>query len=80
MLTIGVLTVVAVIYGYAQGYKADKVVGIGFAGAVAGLALFGGQAAFASQPKVPCWTEVQGMAQLFRAMPYVCQDASPRGR
>ena len=76
MLTIILLTAVVVIYAYAQGYGIDRVIGVGLAGIAVGVALFGAQAAFASQPKVPCWTEVHGMAQLFRAMPYACQHTT----
>lgn len=80
MVTIVVLVFGAIVYGYAQGYASDKLVGLGFAGAVTGLVLFGAQVTFASQPKVPCWSEMQGTAQFFRAMPFVCQDAPPARR
>lgn len=77
MVTLVILVVAALIYGYSQRFATDKFVGIGIAGLFAGLVLFGAQVAFASQPKVPCWSEMKGMDQFFRAMPFVCQNASP---
>lgn len=80
MATIVILVGVAVIYGYLQRFPMDRLVGLGFAGFVAGLVVFGAQVAFAQQPKVPCWSEMHGGAQFFRAMPFVCQAAPPSGR
>ena len=80
MVTIGILVVAALMFGYSQRYPMDKLIGLGVAGVFAGLLLFGAQAAFASQPKVPCWSEMKGMTQFFRAMPFACQEASPTRR
>ncbi|OGG52542.1 hypothetical protein A2851_01505 [Candidatus Kaiserbacteria bacterium RIFCSPHIGHO2_01_FULL_53_29] len=75
MATIVILVAVAAIYGYSQNYATDKLIGIMFAGALAGFALFGAQVVLVSQPKVPCWSEMKGGAQFFRAMPFMCQRA-----
>ena len=74
MLTMIAVAAVAVLIAYAQGYKTDRIVGFGISGLAIGAILFGGQAMLAAQPKVPCWTQVHGVAQLMRAMPFVCQD------
>ena len=76
MVPIVALTVVALIFGYSQRYARDRLIGIGIAGAFAGLVLFGVEVAVADQPKVPCWSEMHGM-EIFRAMPYACQAATP---
>lgn len=77
VLTIVLLTLTPVLYGYAEGFRTDRIVGLGFLGLLAGIALFGAQTAIAGAPRVPCWTEAQGAAQMFRAMPYICQAAAP---
>jgi hypothetical protein len=74
MVTIVIVAGAAIMYAYLQRFPMDKLVGFGIAGAVAGLVIFGGEVAVASQPKVPCWSEMHGGAQFFRAMPYLCQD------
>jgi hypothetical protein len=80
MVTIVILVAAALIFGYSRRYPTDRLIGIGIAGMFAGLLLFGAQAAFASQPKVPCWSEMKGMTQFLRAMPFACQETSPARR
>ena len=77
MVPIVILASVAAIYAYAQAFPVSKVVAYGIAGAIAGAAVLGAQAAMAVQPKVPCWTEMHG-AQFFRAMPFICQHVEAR--
>ena len=77
MVTILTLAAAALVYGYMQAYPTDRLVGIGIAGVFAGFVLFGIQVAFASQPKVPCWSQMHGM-EFFRAMPFACQAISTR--
>lgn len=78
MITILALVAAAILYGYAKRLPSDKLIGMGIAGIFGGLVLFGIQAAVASQPKVPCMSEIQGPAQFLRAMPYACQSAPTR--
>jgi len=75
MATIVIVAAAAIIYAYLQRFPMDRLVGYGIAGAIAGLVVFGAEVAAANQPKVPCWTEMHGGAQFFRAMPYLCQYA-----
>jgi hypothetical protein len=79
MATIAIVVGAAIMYAYLQRFPMDRLVGFGIAGFVAGLVIFGAQVAVADQPKVPCWSEMHGGAQFFRAMPYLCQYApTPR--
>ena len=80
MVTIVALVVAALAYGYVRRYPTDRLIGIGIAGALAGLVLFGIQVAFASEPRVPCWSDSRGMDQFLRAMPFACQAATPARR
>jgi hypothetical protein len=75
MVPIVILAAVALFYGYSNHYPTGKMIGVGLAGAIAGLVVFGIQVAVADQPKVPCWSEMHGGAQFFRGMPYLCQAA-----
>jgi hypothetical protein len=80
MVPIVVLTAAALFFGYSQRYPMNRLVGLGIAGLFAGFVVFGVQVAVADQPKVPCWSESKGMEQFFRAMPLVCQAATPARR
>lgn len=76
MATIVILTAVAGLFAYTQAFPTSKLVAYVIAGAVIGAVIFGAQVATASQPKVPCWSEMHGGAQFFRAMPFICQHAT----
>ena len=78
MVTIIILIIAAITFGYVQRYPTDKLIGMGIAGIFGGFVLFGIQAAVAEQPKVPCVSEIQGPAQLLRAMPFACQTPAAR--
>jgi hypothetical protein len=75
MVTILIVVAAALVYGFSQRYPRDNLIGMGIAGFFGGCLLLGVQAAFAYEPRVPCWSEVQGVTQFFRAMPVVCQGA-----
>ena len=78
MITIVILALVAGLYAYAQAFPASKLLAYCVAGAIAGAAIFGAQVATAHQPKVPCWSEMHGGAQFFRAMPFICQHVDAK--
>jgi hypothetical protein len=78
MATIVIVAGALILYAYIERFPLDKLIGLGIAGLVAGLIIFGGEVAVASQPKVPCWSEMHGGAQFFRAMPFLCQDVAQR--
>jgi hypothetical protein len=80
MATIVILAGLAVMYAYIQRFPISKLAAYGIAGAIAGAAIFGAQVAVAHQPKVPCWSEMHGGAQFFRAMPFICQHPAPDAR
>src|SRR5262249_55193319 len=72
MLPIAGLTLLAFVFGYTQGYAWSKVASIGLSGLFAGLIIFGVQPTVTDQPKVPCWSQMHGMA-FFRGLLSLCQ-------
>jgi hypothetical protein len=77
MVPIVVLTAAALMFGYVRRYPIGRLAVLGMAGLVAGIVVFGIEAAVADQPKVPCWSQMHG-AEFFRAMPFACQAIEAR--
>jgi hypothetical protein len=80
MVTVLIVVAAALFFGYSKRYPRENIIGMGIAGVLGGFILFGVQVAFASEPRVPCWSDVKGVTQFFRAMPAVCQAAAPARR
>jgi hypothetical protein len=80
MVTILIVVAIALFFGYAKRYPRDNLIGLGIVGLMGGFLIFGVQVAIASEPRVPCWSDMRGVTQFFRAMPVACQAVSPARR